>query len=52
VSIKKEISAVNNEYEIDVSDDSWKLMHLLTVISEKDHPMSRFTIGDKKKNFK
>ena len=45
--IKKEISAVNNEYEIDVSDDSWKLMHLLALISEKEHPMSRFTIGDK-----
>jgi secreted Zn-dependent insulinase-like peptidase len=23
-------------------------MNLMTLISEKDHPMSRFTIGDKK----
>lgn len=43
--VNNEINAVNNEYEIDVSDDSWKLMNLLSLLSEKTHPMSRFTIG-------
>lgn len=46
--VNKEVNAVNSEYEIDVSGDGWKLMHLFSLLSGKDHPMSRFTIGNNK----
>ena len=45
-STSKEVNAVNSEYEIDVSDDDWKLQHLVSLMSEKSHPQSRFTIGN------
>ena len=52
--VDKEVNAVNSEYEIDVSGDGWKLMHLFTMLSKPEHPLSRFTIGNneslKKKN--
>lgn len=44
--VEKEANAVNSEYEIDVSGDGWKLMHLMTLLSNPDHPLSRFTIGN------
>jgi insulysin len=44
--VDKEVNAVNSEYEIDVSGDGWKLMHLFTMMSVKNHPLSRFTIGN------
>ncbi len=44
--VEKEANAVNSEYEIDVSGDSWKLMHLITLLSDPKHPLSRFTIGN------
>ena len=44
--VDKEVNAVNSEYEIDVSGDGWKLMHLFTMLSKQDHPLSRFTIGN------
>lgn len=44
--VEKEVNAVNSEYEIDVSGDGWKLLHLLSLISNDNHPMSRFTIGN------
>jgi insulysin len=45
-AVSKEVDAVNSEYEIDVSDDSWKLFNLYTILSKQDHPMSRFSIGN------
>lgn len=45
--IEKEVNAVDSEYEIDVSTDAWKLMHLVTLLSDSKHPQSRFTIGNK-----
>ena len=44
--VEKEANAVNSEYEIDVSGDGWKLMHLMTLLSSPTHPLSRFTIGN------
>jgi len=44
--VDKEVNAVNSEYEIDVSGDGWKLIHLMSLLSEPSHPMSRFTIGN------
>ena len=44
--VEREANAVNSEYEIDVSGDGWKLMHILNLMSKEDHPMSRFTIGN------
>jgi insulysin len=44
--VEKEAKAVNSEYEIDVSGDGWKLMHLVTLLSNEKHPLSRFTIGN------
>lgn len=44
-AVAKEISAVNSEYEIDVNGDGWNLMNLFTLLSDKSHPASRFTIG-------
>ena len=44
--VDKEVNAVNSEYEIVVSGDGWKLMHLFTMMSVKNHPLSRFTIGN------
>jgi secreted Zn-dependent insulinase-like peptidase len=41
-----EVDAVNSEYEIDVSDDSWKLFHLYSLLYSENHPASRFTIGN------
>lgn len=44
--VSKEVNAVNSEYEIDVSNDSWKIMNLITLLSDAKHPNSRFTIGN------
>jgi insulysin len=44
--VEKEANAVNSEYEIDVSGDGWKLMHLMTLLANPAHPLSRFTIGN------
>jgi insulysin len=44
--VDKEVNAVNSEYEIDVSGDGWKLMHLITLLADENHPLSRFTIGN------
>ena len=44
--VDKESSAVNGEYEIDISSEDWKFENILTIISNKEHPMSRFTIGN------
>lgn len=41
--VEREINAVNSEYEIAVSGDGWKIMHLLQLLSNK--PVGRFTIG-------
>ena len=46
-NVEKESSAVNGEYEIDVSSDTWKITNLMSLISKENHPMSRFTIGNK-----
>lgn len=45
-AVFKEVNAVNSEYEIDVSDDGWKLYHLLTTQTKKSHPLSKFSIGN------
>lgn len=45
-AVNKEVDAVNSEYEIDVSDDSWKLFHLFSILSSESHPVSRFSIGN------
>lgn len=45
-AVEKEVSAVNSEYEIDVSGDSWKIMNIFTILSEESHPASHFTIGN------
>jgi insulysin len=37
-AVEKEVNAVNSEYEIDTSGDSWKLMNIFTLISDKTHP--------------
>jgi len=42
----KEVNAVNSEYEIDVSEDGWKFFHLLTLLTDRSHPLSRFSIGN------
>lgn len=44
--VYSEIQAVNDEYEMDMSDDSWKIMNLLSLFSDKEHPNSRFNIGN------
>lgn len=44
--VAKEANAVNSEYEINVSGDNWKIMHLLSLMSDSKHPLSRFTIGN------
>jgi insulysin len=44
-AVNKEVNAVNSEYEIDVASDGWRIVNLLSVISDKKHPASRFTIG-------
>lgn len=44
--VDKEVNAVNSEYEIDVSGDGWKLIHLMSLLSDSKHPNSRFTIGN------
>jgi insulysin len=45
-TVAKEVNAVNSEYEIDVSSDSWKIMNLISLLSDSKHPSSRFTIGN------
>jgi secreted Zn-dependent insulinase-like peptidase len=45
-SVEKESSAVNGEYEIDISEDSWKLSNFLSLLSSPLHPNSRFGIGN------
>lgn len=45
-SVNNEVNAVNSEYEIDASDDNWKLQNLITLLSDPKHPLSRFTIGN------
>lgn len=37
---------VNGEYEIDISMDGWKLENLVNLISNENHPGSRFSIGN------
>lgn len=44
--VHKEANAVNSEYEINIAGDSWKILHLMTLLSEYPHPLSRFTIGN------
>jgi insulysin len=44
--VEKESNAVNSEYEIAVSGDGWKILHLLNRVAKDSHPMSRFTIGN------
>ena len=46
-NVARESSAVNGEYEIDVSSDDWKMTNLMSLIANKSHPLSRFTIGNK-----
>ena len=41
----KEAHAVQSEYEIDINNDDWMLLNMLTLLCSKEHPMSRFTIG-------
>lgn len=43
--VEKEVQAVNSEFEIAVSGDAWKMVHILSLMTKSDHPMSRFTIG-------
>ncbi|KAM3136308.1 hypothetical protein pb186bvf_011607 [Paramecium bursaria] len=43
--VDREVNAVNSEYEIAVSGDVWKLMHLIQIMSKK--PVGRFSIGSK-----
>lgn len=45
-AVYKEVNAVNSEYEIDVSEDGWKLYHLISLLSNPAHPNSRFSIGN------
>lgn len=44
--VDREVKAVNSEYEIAVSGDNWKIMHLMNRLAKRDHPLSRFTIGN------
>ncbi|CAD8081384.1 unnamed protein product [Paramecium primaurelia] len=44
--VQKEANAVNSEYEINVAGDGWKILHLMSLMSDPKHPMSRFTIGN------
>ena len=45
-AVSKEVNAVNSEYEIDVNSEDWKIVNLFSLIAKKDHPASRFSIGN------
>jgi insulysin len=45
-AVFKEVNAVNSEYEIDISEDGWKLYHLISLLTNPAHPNSRFSIGN------
>ncbi len=42
----KEVSAVNSEFEIDLSKDEWKIKMLLSTMCKENHPMNIFTVGN------
>ena len=37
-AVDKESSAVNGEYEIDISNDDWRLQLLLSLLADPKHP--------------
>ena len=45
-AIELEINAVNSEYQINVSNDNWKIENLLKLFSDPSHPASRFSMGN------
>jgi insulysin len=45
-SIRKEISAVNDEYEIDINRQDWKINNMLKLLADPSHPFSKFNIGN------
>ncbi|EGR28234.1 insulin-degrading enzyme, putative [Ichthyophthirius multifiliis] len=45
-SIQKESSAVDDEYQIDLAKEDFKLESLLKQISDPIHPFSRFSVGN------
>jgi insulysin len=44
--VSKEVNAVNSEYEIGLSSDGWKFIHMLNLLSSKDHPLNKFSTGN------
>jgi insulysin len=45
-SVDKESSAVNSEYLFDINSDPWKVENLLSLLTDSNHPFSRFSIGN------
>jgi len=43
--LKKEIHAVNQEYEMHKDDDGWRSLFVDKAVSNQKHPYSRFSIG-------
>ncbi|EGR28661.1 insulin-degrading enzyme, putative [Ichthyophthirius multifiliis] len=46
ILIRKELLAVNDEYEIDINDSGWKILNLLKLLANPQHPFSKFNIGN------
>lgn len=44
-AILGEVSAVNNEYEMDISNTAWKYFLTMKKFLPKEHPHARFSIG-------
>ena len=45
--ITKAINAIESEYESEINNDDNKINNLFSLIADKGHPASKFTIGNK-----
>ena len=44
--VDKEMNAVNSEYQIGLTSDGWKMVHLLNLMSNPNHPFNKFSTGN------
>ena len=44
---KREVNAVDSEYEKNKLRDHWRLSHVVNQIAEEGHPLKKFSIGNK-----
>jgi len=42
---EKEAHAVESEYQIDINNDDWIFLNLISLLCKPEHPLSRFVIG-------